>query len=73
LSDHAARVPYFQKIEKVVAAQLPYIPLFGQQDETEFNAAVVTNYPTESNLYAMPTEWLSGNSGWVAARLRPVS
>lgn len=72
LSSASARAPYYRKIEALLAAQLPYIPVFSQQNETEFNAAQVTGYPTASNPYAATDPWLGPDMGWVAMNLRPV-
>lgn len=72
LQKPSARKPYYYKIEQLLAKQLPYIPIFAQQNETEFNAAKVTGYPTPANPYAATDPWLSPDMGWVAMHLRPV-
>jgi peptide/nickel transport system substrate-binding protein len=63
----------FYQIESIFAAQLPDIPLFDAQDEIEFNASMVTGYPTAADPYAGAANWLSPDNGWVADRLSPVS
>lgn len=72
LSSSTSRRPLYYKIEQIVASQLPDIPLFEQQNETEFNGAAVTGFPTASDPYAMPDSWGEPDAGWVAMHLRAV-
>ena len=69
----AAQKPDFYQIEKIFTQQLPLIPLFEQQDEIEFNASQVSNYPTAQNPYGAPAVYIQPDMGWIAARLAPVS
>jgi peptide/nickel transport system substrate-binding protein len=62
------QVPYFAKIEGIVAQQLPAIPLFDQQGDTEFNSNVVSGYPTLSNPYAEDVP-IAPDYAWVTPRL----
>ncbi len=60
--------PDFYKIESVVAAQLPIIPVSDQQGDTEFNGNLVTGYPTLSNPYAEDVP-IPPDFAWVTPRL----
>jgi peptide/nickel transport system substrate-binding protein len=62
----------FAQIEQIYAHDLPYIPLFGQQDEIEFNGNNVTGYPTTANPYAAAAVYVFPDLGWVAMHLRPL-
>jgi peptide/nickel transport system substrate-binding protein len=62
------QVPYFARIETIVAQQLPAIPLFDQQGDTEFNGNVVAGYPTLSNPYAEDVP-IAPDYAWVTPRL----
>jgi peptide/nickel transport system substrate-binding protein len=64
----SAQVPYFAKMEAIVAKQLPTIPLFDQQGDTEFNANVVGGYPTLANPYAEDVP-IAPDYAWVTPRL----
>ncbi len=68
LPSAAQQVPYFAKIEAIVAQQLPAIPLFDQQGDTEFNANVVGGYPTLANPYAEDVP-IAPDYAWVTPRL----
>jgi peptide/nickel transport system substrate-binding protein len=68
LPDLSQQVPYFAKMEAIVAQQLPAIPLFNQQGDQEFNANVVSGYPTLSNPYAEDVP-IAPDYAWVMARL----
>jgi peptide/nickel transport system substrate-binding protein len=72
-TDSATQDAAFHQIESIFAAQLPDIPLFAAQDEIEFNGNMVTGYPTSSDPYAGPPNWLESDNGWVADRLAPAS
>jgi peptide/nickel transport system substrate-binding protein len=71
-TDTAAQKPDFYQIENIFTQQLPLIPLFEQQDEIEFNAEHVANYPTVQNPYGAPAVYIQPDMGWIAARLLPV-
>jgi peptide/nickel transport system substrate-binding protein len=68
LPSASAQVPYFAKMEAIVAQQLPAIPLFDQQGDTEFNANVVGGYPTLANPYAENVP-IAPDYAWVTPRL----
>jgi peptide/nickel transport system substrate-binding protein len=68
LPNMSQQVPYFGKIEAIVAEQLPAIPLFDQQGDTEFNANVVSGYPTLANPYAEDVP-IAPDYAWVTPRL----
>lgn len=72
-SDTAAQKADFYQIEQLVLDDLPTIPLFDAQDEIEFNAHHVANYPTTASPYAAPPVWLQPDEGWVAMHLAPAS
>jgi peptide/nickel transport system substrate-binding protein len=71
--DAAAQKADFYQIEQLVLDDLPTIPLFDAQDEIEFNAHHVANFPTTSAPYAAPPVWLQPDEGWVAMHLTPAS
>lgn len=71
--DVSKQQPYFNRIEQAFKADMPVIPLFNAQDEQEFNGNHVTGYPTKDNPYAGAAIWLAMDSGWVAARIAPVT
>ena len=68
LPNASQQVPYFAKIEGIVAQQLPAIPLFDQQGDTEFNSNVVGGYPTLANPYAEDVP-IAPDYAWVTPRL----
>ena len=68
LPSESQQAPYFAKIESIVAQQLPAIPLFDQQGDTEFNANVVSGYPTLANPYAEDVP-IAPDYAWVTPRL----
>jgi peptide/nickel transport system substrate-binding protein len=68
LPSESQQAPYFAKIEAIVAQQLPAIPLFDQQGDTEFNANVVSGYPTLANPYAEDVP-IAPDYAWVTPRL----
>jgi peptide/nickel transport system substrate-binding protein len=72
-SDTAAQKADFYRIEQLVLDDLPTIPLFDAQDEIEFNAHHVSDFPTTDNPYAAPPVWLQPDEGWVAMHLTPAS
>jgi peptide/nickel transport system substrate-binding protein len=72
-TDAAAQKADFYQIEQLVLDDLPTIPLFDAQDEIEFNAHHVANYPTTTAPYAAPPVWLQPDEGWVAMHLTPAS
>lgn len=72
LQSSSARAPLYDKVQQIVAKNMPYIPLYDQSNDTEFNAGAVTGYPTLSNPYAMPDSWGAPDAAWVALHLKPV-
>lgn len=72
-SDLDDQRPWYHVIQREFVKDMPLIPLFAAQNEQEFNGNRVEGYPTKNDLYAAPSVWLDPDSGWVAARLRPVS
>jgi peptide/nickel transport system substrate-binding protein len=71
-NDEAKLKPAYAAIQKVSAAQLPYIPLVYASSLTEYRDTRVTGFPTADNLYAIPEIWQAPDSGYVAMRLKPV-
>jgi peptide/nickel transport system substrate-binding protein len=72
-TDTAAQKADFYQIEQLVLDDLPTIPLFDAQDEIEFNAHHVADFPTTTSPYAAPPVWLQPDEGWVAMHLTPAS
>ena len=72
-TDTAAQKPAFYKIEHIVSANMPHIPLLESQNEIEFDGRIVGNIPTVSNPYAAPAMYIQPDIGWIAARLAPAS
>lgn len=70
--DELSKTDDFGQIEQIYAHDLPYIPLFGQQDEIEFNGNNVAGYPTTANPYAAAAVYVFPDLGWVAMHLRPL-
>lgn len=68
LPKESQQAPYFASIEGIVAQQLPAIPLFDQQGDTEFNANVLSGYPTLANPYAEDVP-IAPDYAWVTPRL----
>lgn len=71
-SDVDRQKPYFDTIEQAFVKDMPLIPLFDSQNEQEFNGNNITGYPTKSDPYAAAAVWFDPDSGWVAARIKPV-
>jgi peptide/nickel transport system substrate-binding protein len=61
-----------QKIQDIVVAQLPYIPLQQSSAQIEYRTVNATGWPTEDNHYALATPFLGPDMGIVAKNLTPV-
>jgi peptide/nickel transport system substrate-binding protein len=61
-----------QKIQDIVVAQLPYIPLQQSSAQIEYRTVNVTGWPTEDNHYALATPFLGPDMGIVTKNLTPV-
>jgi peptide/nickel transport system substrate-binding protein len=68
----AAQKKAFSTIEKTFVSEVPLIPLFDQQAETEYNGAHIAGFPTNKNRYAAPPIWLFPDNAWVALHLKAV-
>ncbi|NYE72723.1 ABC transporter substrate-binding protein [Microlunatus parietis] len=64
------RAAYFE-IQKIISADLPYVPLLIGSTLTEFNTSKVTGFPTEDNLYAFPAAWAAPDNAQVLVNLTP--
>jgi peptide/nickel transport system substrate-binding protein len=64
----ASSKPQFYKIESIVSADLPIIPVSDQQGDTEFNGNIVAGYPTLNNPYAEDVP-IAPDYAWVTPRL----
>ncbi|WP_246187106.1 ABC transporter substrate-binding protein [Microlunatus speluncae] len=65
------RQAYFA-IQKIISADLPYVPLLIGSTLTEFNTSKVTGFPTTDNLYAFPAAWAAPDNAQVLMNLVPV-
>jgi peptide/nickel transport system substrate-binding protein len=65
------RQAYFE-IQKIISADLPYVPLLIGSTLTEFNTSKVTGFPTADNLYAFPAAWAAPDNAQVLMNLVPV-
>jgi peptide/nickel transport system substrate-binding protein len=72
-TDTSVQNPAFYKIENIFAQQLPLIPLYEAQNESEFNGHHVGNIPTTANPYGAPAVYIQPDIGWISARLVPVN
>jgi peptide/nickel transport system substrate-binding protein len=61
-----------QKIQDIVVAQMPYIPLQQSSAQIEYRTVNATGWPTEDNHYALATPFLGPDMGIVAKNLTPV-
>jgi peptide/nickel transport system substrate-binding protein len=60
------------KIEDVVVAKFPFIPIQQSSSLIEYRTANATNFPTEENHYAFAAPWGWWGLGIVAKNLEPV-
>ncbi|MEE6260035.1 ABC transporter substrate-binding protein [Plantactinospora sonchi] len=60
------------KIQDVIVAELPYIPLQQSSSLIEYRTENITNFPTEDNHYALTTPYNGPDMGIVAKNLVPV-
>ncbi|WP_083511402.1 ABC transporter substrate-binding protein [Alicyclobacillus acidiphilus] len=61
------------KIERVVAEQLPTIPLLYGATWYEYNTSRYTNWPSASNAYISPSIWNYEGAAIVVMHLKPVN
>jgi peptide/nickel transport system substrate-binding protein len=70
-TDVDARKPYYDVIQKKIAANLPYIPVLTGGTTSEYNDAKFSGWPTEEDLYAFPAVWSRPDSSQIFASLKP--
>ncbi|HEY9294661.1 MAG TPA: ABC transporter substrate-binding protein [Microlunatus sp.] len=61
---------YF-KIQKIISADLPYIPIIIGSTLTEYNTSKATGFPTDDNMYAYPPAWSAPDNAQVLMNLKP--
>ncbi|QDP96345.1 ABC transporter substrate-binding protein [Microlunatus elymi] len=61
---------YF-KIQKIISADLPYIPIIIGSTLTEYNTSKATGFPTDSDMYAYPPAWSAPDNAQVLMNLKP--
>jgi peptide/nickel transport system substrate-binding protein len=68
--DIAQQKQDFYKIERIFEQDVPMIPLFDQQAETQFNGAHISGFPNAAKPYAAPPVWLFPDNAWVALHVQ---
>jgi peptide/nickel transport system substrate-binding protein len=71
-NDPTTQKAQYAIIQKDIAKDLPYIPLYLATTPMIFNDSKVTGWPTEKNLYAFPASWKAFDNGIVLKNLKPV-
>lgn len=70
--DTAKRQPYFDTIQRIIADEIPYIPILTGGTTSEYNAKKFTGWPTVDNLYAFPAVWGKPDASQIFMQLKPV-
>ena len=70
-NDTAVQKQQYATIQKIVADQMPYIPIYTNSSLTQFNNARATGWPTADDLYAFPLPWKAWDNGIVLKTIRP--
>lgn len=71
-NDPAALTTAYQALGTYFAENQPYIILSQNGAVTTYRDQYFSGMPTTDNLWATPSNWLSGNIGYVAKSLKPV-
>lgn len=71
-NDPAKLTSAYQALGTYFAENQPYIILSQNGAVTTYRDQYFTGMPTTDNLWATPSNWLSGNIGYVAKQLKPV-
>ncbi|TDQ02655.1 MULTISPECIES: ABC transporter substrate-binding protein [unclassified Leifsonia] len=71
-NDPAQLTSAYQALGTYFAENQPYIILSQNGAVTTYRDQYFTGMPTPDNLWATPSNWLSGNIGYVAKSLKPV-
>ncbi|KAA8818677.1 ABC transporter substrate-binding protein [Bifidobacterium rousetti] len=69
--DEAERKAQYAIVQKEIANDVPYIPVYINSMLTEFNDSKVTGWPTEDNMYALPAAWKAWDMGIILQHLEP--
>ena len=70
--DPATLTTAYQALGTYFAENQPYIILSQNGAVTTYRDQYFTGMPTPDNLWATPSNWLSGNIGYIAKSLKPV-
>ncbi|MDN4598981.1 ABC transporter substrate-binding protein [Leifsonia virtsii] len=71
-NDPATLTTAYQALGTYFAENQPYIILSQNGAVTTYRDQYFTGMPTPDNLWATPSNWLSGNIGYIAKSLKPV-
>ncbi|WP_235500551.1 ABC transporter substrate-binding protein [Leifsonia sp. Root227] len=71
-NDPAKLTAAYQALGTYFAENQPYIILSQNGAVTTYRDQYFTGMPTTDNLWATPSNWLSGNIGFIAKKLKPV-
>jgi peptide/nickel transport system substrate-binding protein len=71
-NDPAKLTAAYQALGTYFAENQPYIILSQNGAVTTYRDQFFTGMPTTDNLWATPSNWLSGNIGFIAKQLKPV-
>ncbi|WP_223694275.1 ABC transporter substrate-binding protein [Leifsonia poae] len=71
-NDPAKLTSAYQALGTYFAENQPYIILSQNGAVTTYRTQFFTGMPTTDNLWATPSNWLSGNIGYIAKQLKPV-
>jgi peptide/nickel transport system substrate-binding protein len=71
-NDQAKLTAAYQALGTYFAKNQPYIILSQNGAVTTYRDQHFTGMPTTDNLWATPSNWLSGNIGYIAKQLKPV-
>lgn len=71
--DTEEKKQYYFEIQRIIAGELPYVPILVVPTVTYYRTEDAVGWPTENDLYAFPASWSIWNLGIVAANLKPAS
>lgn len=68
-NDESRKAADYAKVQKVIADELPYIPMFHGGSQTFYNQSDFAGWPTESDMYAFPASWDGISAAYVMSKL----
>ncbi|RSX58484.1 ABC transporter substrate-binding protein [Bifidobacterium samirii] len=69
--DEEERKEQYAIVQREIADDVPYIPIYINSMLTEFNTDKVTGWPTEDDMYALPAAWKAWDMGIILQHLEP--